>query len=78
MKELLEELKEYRKDAKEYLEDFLKNDEEAKEHYPTIEDYDGVVSSLGEMFYVRIYDLAQYNLAKQLIEKYGKEDILER
>ena len=71
MKELLEELKEYNKDAKGYLEDFLKNDEEAQEHYPTICDYDDVITGLGEMFYVRIYDLAQYNLAKQLIEKYG-------
>ena len=77
MKELLEELKEYNKDAKEYLEDFLKDNEEAQEHYPTINDYDNVVGSLGEMFYVRIYDLAQYNLTKQLIDKYGKENILE-
>ena len=73
MKELLEELKEYNKDAKGYLEDFLKNDKEAQEHYPTIYDYDDVIAGLGEMFYVRIYDLAQYNLTKQLLEKYGKD-----
>ena len=71
-KELLEELKELSKDSKEYLEEFLNEDEEAQEHYPTIEDYDNVISGLGEMFYMRIYDLAIYNVTKRLINKYGK------
>jgi hypothetical protein len=71
MKELLEELKECELDAKEYLEEYLKNNEEAQQHFPTIEDYDNVVSDLGsEMFYVRIYDLAVYNICKRLREKY--------
>ena len=69
---LIEILEEYNQDSKEYLEDFLKNDEEAKEHYPTIDDYDSVVSSLGEMFYVRIYDLAQYNLTNSLLKELKK------
>ena len=71
MKELLEELKECELDAKKYLEEYLKSDEEAQEHFPTIEDYDNVVASLGsEMFYIRIYDLAVYNICKRLREKY--------
>ena len=70
MKELLEELKEYELDSKEYLEEWLNNDEEAQEHYPTIEDYDNVITEIGEMFYSRIYDLAVYNVCKQLREKY--------
>ena len=71
-KELLEELKELSKDSKEYLEEWLKEDEEAQEHYPTIDDYDNVVSNLGEMFYSRVYDLAIYNVTNRLINKYGK------
>ena len=67
--EVYKELKEINKDSKEYLEEWLKDDEEAKEHYPTIEDYDNVISSLGEMFYVRIYDLALYNITNRLINK---------
>ena len=73
MKELLEELKECELDSKEYLEEWLNSDEEAQEHYPTIEDYDNVVSAVGEMFYLRIYDLAVYNLCKRLREKYGNK-----
>ena len=69
LSEIYAELKEINKDSKEYLEEWLKDDEEAKEHYPTIEDYDNVISSLGEMFYVRIYDLALYNITNRLINK---------
>ena len=72
MKELLKELKECKKDSKEYLEDWLKDDMEAQEHYPTIDDYDNVVSNVGEIFYSRIYDLAIYNITKRLLDKYGK------
>ena len=70
--EIIELLEEYNKETKEYLEEWLKNDEEAQEHYPTIDDYDNVISSLGEMFYVKIYDLAVYNLSKSLLNKLKK------
>ena len=77
-KELLEELESYELESKEYLEEWLNNDEEAKEYYPTIDDYDDVVAQLGDIFYQRIWDLACYSVCKRLRIKYGKEDILER
>ena len=69
-KELLEELVELQIDAKEYLEEFIKESEEAQEHYPTIEEYDNCVSSLDDIYSSRIYDLAVYNLTSRLINKY--------
>jgi len=69
-KELLEELVELQIDAKEYLEEFIKESEEAQEHYPTIKEYDYSVSSLDDLYSSRIYDLAVYNLTSRLINKY--------
>ena len=69
-KELLEELVELQIDAKEYLEEFLKESEEAQEHYPTIEEYNNCVSSIDDLFSSRIYDLAIYNLTSRLINEY--------
>ena len=71
MKELLEELKEVNKESKEYLESFLREDSQASKHFPTIYEYDNVVATLDDLFEVRIYDLALYNLTKKLLEKYG-------
>jgi len=73
-KELIKELEELRKDSKEYLEEFLKEDEEAQKYYPTIDEYDGCISQLSEKFYIRIYDLAIYNVTNRLINKYGKTE----
>ena len=70
IKELLEELVELQIDAKEYLEEFLQESEEAQERYPTIDDYDNSVSSIGDVYSSRIYDLAVYNLTSRLINKY--------
>ena len=69
-KELLKELKELKEDSKLYLEEFLKEDGEAKVHYPTIKDYDRCIGGLDEEFYYRIYDLAIYNLPTSLLNKY--------
>jgi thiamine kinase-like enzyme len=72
-KELLKELKELKKESKEYLEKFLKENEEAQMHYPTIQDYDNCVSEFydkDDAFYFRIYDLAIYNLTTRLLNKY--------
>ena len=69
-KELLEELVELQIDAKEYLEEFIKESKEAQEHYPTIQEYDYSVSSLDDLYSSRIYDLAIYNLTSRLINKY--------
>ena len=73
-KELIEELEELRKDSKEYLEEFLKEDEEAQRYYSTIDEYDDCIGQLSEEFYVRIYDLAIYNVTNRLINKYGKTE----
>ena len=67
---IYEELKEINENSKEYLEEFLKENEEAQEHYPTLKEYDNCVSALGEAFYYRIYDLAIYNLTSRLLDKY--------
>jgi len=72
-KELLEELVELQIDAKEYLEEFIKESEEAQEHYPTIQEYDYSVSSLDDLYSSRIYDLAIYNLTSRLINKYKND-----
>ncbi len=72
-KELLKELKELKKESKEYLEKFLKENEDAQKHYPTIQDYDNCVSEFydkDDLFYFRIYDLAIYNLTTRLLNKY--------
>ena len=71
-KEIIELLEEHNKEAREFLEEYLENNEEAKEHFPTIEEYEDCVVSLDEMFQVRIYDLAIYNLSKSLLNKLKK------
>jgi len=72
-KEIIKYLKDQKESSEEYLKEWLDNDEEAQEHYPTIEDYDNVVAGLGsEMFYIRIYDLAIYNLSRHLLNKLKK------
>ena len=58
--------------SKEYLEEYLKSDEEAKLHFPTIEEYDDCVSQLDDMFQVRIYDLAIYNITNYFLKELNK------
>ena len=70
--EIIELLEEHNKEAKEFLEDYLEKDEEAKQYFSTIEEYDDCVSSLNEMFQIRIYDLAIYNLSKSLLNELKK------
>ena len=70
--EIIELLEEHNKEAREFLEEYLENNEEAKEHFPTIEEYEDCVVSLDEMFEVRIYDLAIYNITNNLLEQLKK------
>ena len=70
--EIIELLKEYNKDSKVYLEEYLKDDEEAQQHFPTIEDYDNCVAQLDDKFEVRIYDLAIYNITNSLLKELKK------
>ena len=69
---LIELLEEYNKDSKEYLEEYLKNDVEAQQHFPTIEEYDDCVSQLNNLFEIRIYDLAIYNITNYLLNELKK------
>ena len=69
---IIELLEEHNKEAKEFLVDYLEKDEEAKQHFSTIEEYDDCVASLDEMFQVRIYDLAIYNLTNSLLNELKK------
>ena len=64
--ELYEELKEINEGAKEYLEDYIKNN---NDEIKSIEEYESCVNMLGNMFELRIYDLAQYNLTNELLNK---------
>ena len=56
--ELIKELEEIKETSEGYLKEYLENDEEAKEHFPTITDYDNCVTQLSNSFEIRIYDLA--------------------
>ena len=69
---LIELLEEYNKDSKEYLEEYLKEDEEAQQYFPTIQEYDDCVAQLDNMFEIRIYDLAVYNITNNLLEQLKK------
>ena len=70
--EIIELLEEIKTTSKEYLHEYLENDEEAKEHFPTINEYNNCVDQLDDLFEVRIYDLALYNLSKRLLSKLKK------
>ena len=69
---LIKILEEYNKDSKEYLEEYLREDEEAQQYFPTIEEYDDCVAQLDNMFEIRIYDLAVYNITNNLLNELKK------
>jgi len=72
-KEILTKLlEEHNKISKEYLEEYLRNDEEAQQYFPTIEEYDDCVSQLDNLFEIRIYDLAIYNITNYLLKELNK------
>ena len=69
MNELIKELEYLNKEAKEYLDEYLENnDDEVK----TIDEYQECFGYLDDLFQVRIYDLAQYNITKTLLEELKK------
>ena len=69
---LIKLLEEYNQDSKQYLEEYLKNDEEAQQYFPTIDEYDDCVAQLDNMFEIRIYDLAIYNITNNLLNELKK------
>ena len=70
--ELIKYLKDQKETSEEYLEEYLKEDEEAQQYFPTIEEYDDCVAQLDNMFEIRIYDLAVYNITNNLLEQLNK------
>ena len=57
------------KEAKEYLDEYLENnDDEIK----TIDEYQECFGYLDDLFQVRIYDLAQYQITNELLKQLKK------
>ena len=68
-KELIKELEYLNKEAKEYLDEYLENnDDEIK----TIDEYQECFGYLDDLFQVRIYDLAQYQITNELLKQLKK------
>ena len=69
MNELIKELEYLNKEAKEYLDEYLENnDDEIK----TIDEYQECFGYLDDLFQVRIYDLAQYQITNELLKQLKK------
>ena len=67
--ELIKELEILNREAKEYLDEYLENnDDEIK----TIDEYQECFGYLDDLFQVRIYDLAQYDITKTLLKELKK------
>ena len=73
-KEIRERLQEVYTDSKEYLEEYINDkkyelDSSAHEwdSMDSIDDYDQAIGQLSDLYYVRIYDLALYNISKELL-----------
>ena len=62
--ELYEELKEINEGAKEYLDEFIEESD-----FKSINDYENRVLGSVDSYEARIYDLAQYNLTNELLNK---------
>ena len=68
-KELIKELEYLNKEAKEYLDEYLENnDDEIK----TIDEYQECFGYLDDLFQIRIYDLAQYQITNELLKQLKK------
>ncbi len=65
--EVYKELKEINESSKEYLNEFIKESD-----FTCINDYEDCVMGSNDKFEVRIYDLAQYNLTNELMNKINK------
>ena len=71
-KEIRERLQEVYTDSKGYLEEFIndeKDDVLMAYSINNIDDYDEAIGQLSDLYYARIYDLALYNISKELLEK---------
>ena len=63
LKEILEEM---HNDAENYLEEYIGDNEEG---FTSIEDFDDSISAESDMYIVRVYDLAQMQITRRLLNK---------
>tara|TARA_Y100000593_G_C4213108_1_gene287871 strand:- start:346 stop:567 length:222 start_codon:yes stop_codon:yes gene_type:complete len=69
LKEILEEM---HKDARAYLNEYIEDNEEG---ITSIDEFDKCVSSEVDMYTVRVYDLAQMQIAQRLLNKLQEYEI---
>ena len=65
MGELKKELEIIRNDAKEYLDDYIKDN---SDDINSIKEFEKAMGHESDLFYVRFYDLACYDVANRLLE----------
>jgi hypothetical protein len=64
--ELRKELIEISNDAYGYLKEYIKNNEES---IKSIKEFDNCISAESDMYIVRVYDLAQMQMAERLLSR---------
>ena len=64
--ELRKELIEISNDAYGYLKEYIKNNEEG---IKSIKEFDNCISAESDMYIVRVYDLAQMQMAERLLSR---------
>ena len=65
MSELKKELEIIRNDAKEYLDEYIKDN---SDDINSIEEFEKAMGHESDLFYVRFYDLACYDVANKLLK----------
>ena len=65
MGELKKELEIIRNDAKEYLDEYIKDN---SDDINSIKEFEEAMGHESDLFYVRFYDLACYDVANRLLE----------
>jgi hypothetical protein len=82
-KEIRERLQEVYTDSKEYLEEYINDTTDdnnltlQNSGINNIDDYDEAIGQLSDLHYVRIYDLALYNISKELLGIKDEDSFLE-
>jgi hypothetical protein len=82
-KEIRERLQEVYTDSKEYLEEYINDTADdnnltlQNSGINNIDDYNEAIGQLSDLHYVRIYDLALYNISKELLGIKDEDSFLE-
>ena len=67
--QLIEELKEMYSDSENYLKEYIKDNEEG---ITSINEFENCIDSEEDMYIVRVWDLAQMEISKRLLNKLNK------